>query len=307
MLNAKVAARTAEAGMKNDLFLFFPQWQGSGLTSELHASACTLKRACPSIPFREVPVATHSILVLRHGILGYNAIIEQQEAAHRIVEEANPRRIFSLGGDCGLEIVPVSFLNQKYDGKLAVIWLDAHGDLNTPEVSPSKLFHGMPLRFLLASPPHSLSNVCFTRLNPSQVLLAGARLLDEAESRYIYDTGILRFHVTALEADPTLLCRQPALSGALGVYLHIDLDVLDPSEFPNVKCPVSRGLRLETLRSLIQSIKNNSQVVGCSILEFVANRDEASTPAIRDLIYETIGDWLDRRPERMASIVDRDL
>jgi arginase family enzyme len=109
-----------------------------------------------------------------------------------------------------------------------------------------------------------------------------------------------RFGVDSLEADPAVLCRQPALSGALGVYLHIDLDVLDPSGLPSVKCPTPEGLRRETLLSVIRSIKSSCQIVGCGILEYVADHGEAGTPAIRDLIHETIGDWLDRRSERIA-------
>ena len=282
--------------MQDDLFVFFPQWQGSGATRELHASAWALSRACPSIPLFEVPVDTHSIPGLRHGILGYDSILEQLAAAHRLIREANPRRIFSLGGDCGIELAPVSWLNHKHEGTLAVVWLDAHADLNTPESSPSKHFHGMPLRFLLEKQPHPFSSVCFSRLDSSQVLLAGTRDLDEPEARQIRESGIRLLAVAALEADPALLCRQVAMLGKREVYLHIDLDVLDPSEFPDVKCPAPGGLRLDTLRSVIGCIKGDCQIVGCSILEYVDRRDAAGARAVRDLIYESIGDWLDGRP-----------
>ena len=59
-----------------------------------------------------------------------------------------PDKILTVGGGCGIEIPIVSYFSEKYKN-LDVLWFDAHGDLNTPESSPSKYFHGMPLRFLL--------------------------------------------------------------------------------------------------------------------------------------------------------------
>ncbi len=278
--------------MTDDLFVFFPQWQGSGPHQELHAGAWAIKELCPAIPFREVPIETEPASGLRHGIFGHDTIQRQQEAARRLVEDAAPRRIFSLGGDCGIELVPVSWLNRACEGRLALVWLDAHGDLNTPETSPSKHLHGMPLRLLLSGPPHPFSSICFSRLHPSQVLLAGTRALDDPEDRYLQESGIRLLPVAALEADPSTLSCAAVLRGARGVYLHIDLDVLDPAESPDVLCPAPGGLRLETLRSMVRSIKNGCPLVGCSILEYVDRSGGAGAAAVRDLVQETVGDWL---------------
>lgn len=278
--------------MNNNLFLFFPEWQGSGLTAELHAGACALRKACPSIPFQEVPVGVQAISEARFGILGYDPLLEQQRACRRLIEAEAPRRIFSLGGDCGIELAPVSWLNREYEGKLVVIWLDAHGDLNTPKSSASQHFHGMPLRFLLEKQPHPFSSVCFSRLTPAQVFLVGTRDLDAPESRFIHNAGIRLLGVDRIEVNPALLNRQLAALGLHEIYLHIDLDVLEPTAFPGVKCPAPGGLHLETLRLLIQSLQSEFQIVGCSIVEYVDGSDEAGPIAIRSLIQAAIGDWL---------------
>ena len=269
------------------LFAFFPQWQGSGPSPELWAGAQELRRRLPGFLFREVPVSLDPVSGITNGILGYEAILRQQQEAYRLVLNETPERIFSLGGDCGIEIVPVSWLNRRYDGQLAVIWLDAHGDLNTPETSPSKHFHGMPLRTLLEEAPHPFSDVAFSRIQPSQVMLAGVRDLDPAEHRFIQESGIPLFGVEALTADPSLPARLVLARGMHKVYLHVDLDVLDPSQFPNVKCPVAEGLSFETLRSVIRSCRAECHVVGGSILEFVEGRNDAG---LLELVHDLTGD-----------------
>src|SRR5260370_10128057 len=95
--------------------------------------------------------------------------------AHHLLKKNNPRRIFPLGGDCGIDVVPISFLNKRYDGDLAVIWLDAHADANTPQSSPSKTFHGMALRTLLGEGVPQLAAASFSTLLPLQTFLAAVR------------------------------------------------------------------------------------------------------------------------------------
>lgn len=278
--------------MKQDLFLFFPQWQGSGPSTELWTGAQTLRQHLPSIPFREIPVSLDPITGAVHDIFGHEALLAQQQAAHRLVKEEAPERIFSLGGDCGIELVPVSWLNQRYEEGLAVVWLDAHGDLNSPYSSPSQHFHGMPLRFLLEKERHPFDDVLFSRILPSQVLLAGTRDLDPPESRYIEESGIALFRPEALEANPALLSRHMGAKGMPNGYLHIDLDVLDPAAFPGVKCPTPGGLSIETLRSVIRNVKADCNLVGCSFVEYVEGRDDTGPRTIQGLIQEIIGDWL---------------
>ncbi len=273
----------------DDLFLLFPQWQGSGPVPELRDAAENLRARLPSLPFRAVPVRTCPIAPQERGILGLSDIQGQQRSARALIQEAQPKRIFTLGGDCGVEPAPVSWLNHRYRGDLALVWLDAHGDLNTPESSPSGHFHGMPLRCLFGDGDPSWR---FSVLRPAQVLLAGARELDAAESAFIQEVGLPRCLVTELEADPSAAARTVRQMGLGHVYVHLDMDVLDPSAFRPLKCPTAGGLRLETLRAVLGHLKAQCPIVGFSVLEFTTIREGRDLDGIRSLIEAAIGDWL---------------
>ena len=87
------------------------------------------------------------------GVQHLDAIIRQSTDAKALLDElAKPSRVFTVGGDCGVEVQPVSHASACYPG-LAVVWFDAHADLNCPSSSPSGHFHGMPVRTLLGEGP----------------------------------------------------------------------------------------------------------------------------------------------------------
>ncbi len=278
--------------MQMDSYVFFPQWQGSGPSTELWTAAQALRPHLPSIPFRDIPVSRDPIPGATHGILGYEAILKQQQEAYRLIEEENPDRIFTLGGDCSIEIVPISWLNRRYDGNLAVVWLDAHGDLNSPATSPSGHFHGMPLRYLLGAAGPCADDFRYSQLKPAQVVMAGARELDAPENRFILESGIRVFSIDEIETDPGSICRYIIQQGMRETYLHIDLDVLDPMEFPYLKCPASGGMRIETLLSVISSIKTDCNAVGLSILEYTQIQGSQGLTDIKRIIEAGIRDWM---------------
>ena len=83
------------------------------------------------------------------NIKSYQPILEHIQAFRSILSNLDLDKIATLGGDCGVDMIPVSYLNKKYKGSLGILWIDAHADIHTPESSPSKNFHGMPIRMLL--------------------------------------------------------------------------------------------------------------------------------------------------------------
>ncbi len=270
-----------------DLFLSFPQWQGSGPSQELLAAVRALRPHLPDIPFTEVPVAERPLSSAAGNILGRLELEEQFHAARGAIADAQPEHIFTLGGDCSVELAPVEALHRHHGSSLAVVWLDAHGDLNTPESSPSGHFHGMPLRLLLGGTPW-----CDAPLDPSQVVLAGVRDLDPPEAAFVAAVGMTRCSIAELEADPGRLAQNLARGGFQQVYIHIDLDVLEPTRFAALKCPAPGGLRPETLLAVVQLLKAQCQVVGFSALEFTALREERDRAFLLQLIEAGIGDWL---------------
>jgi arginase len=265
----------AENHRSEDLYLFFPQWEGSGKTNELYTGAMILHHILkPLVPFTEIEVEfTHEILV-EHDIIGYPHILRYVQEAHHLLSITNPRRVFTLGGDCGIELAPLSFLNKKYDGDLAVIWLDAHADANTPQSSPSKTFHGMALRTLLGEGAPELVASSFSTFLPRQIFLAGVRDLDPPEKQFLTHTQIVSFSCEQLTSHAHEVVDAIKKQGFSHVYLHIDVDVLDPVSFSSVKCPTPGGIDLEALWHIHHVITSSLSPVGWSIVEVTPPTEE---------------------------------
>ncbi|WP_218005699.1 arginase family protein [Actinomadura hibisca] len=157
--------------------------------------------------------------------------------------------VVTVGGDCGVELEPIAAAARRYGDRLAVVWFDAHGDLNTPESSPSGAFHGMVLRTLLGEGPPEL--VPPTPLRPSQVVLSGVRALDAGEIDYL--DGAQFGDLASLDEDTVL-------------YLHLDLDVLDA--ITSVGFPEPGGLSAEQLLAQISELASRHKIVGLGITEY---------------------------------------
>ncbi len=95
-----------------------------------------------------IPLSTRDLTTI-DNIKCFEPILEQTKFFKEIIIDSKPDKISTIGGDCAVEIMPISYLNKIYQEDLCIIYIDAHADLNTPESSPSKAFHGMPLRTLL--------------------------------------------------------------------------------------------------------------------------------------------------------------
>ena len=145
-----------------------------------------------------------------------------------------------LGGCCCSHIGAVEGLAARHD-RLGVIWLDAHGDLNTPETSPSGNQWGMPLRMLIDG----------GAVDPQDVALVGARDLDPAEVAYIATAGI---HDTV----------EPVLERADAVYVALDCDVFDPGEL-TVFMPEPGGPTIAEVEKLLGGLRGRGLVAGAGL------------------------------------------
>lgn len=265
--------------MADFLTVFFPQWQGAGKTSELYDGALAIRDALlPEGGYEQIDVSLDTGLTAKHGIWAYDAILAQLKQSVERIAGCKPHRIFTIGGGCGVEIAPVSYLNRLYGGDLTVIWFDAHGDLNTPESSPSGYFHGMPLRALLDEGDDGVTGQCFSYLAPVQVVLAGCRELDPGEEEYVY-----RHDVPVLDGDTAALTDTVRVKGSPNLYIHLDLDVLDPAYFPSVLCPVRGGIAMGSLMKTLRTLQDQFNIVGFSVTEY-APGDGADISRLRDIV-----------------------
>ncbi len=238
--------------------------------------------------FVEVPVASTYSLTVEENVLGLSQISAQLTAASSIIKEHNLERIFTLGGDCGVEIAPLSFLNQKHDG-MAVIWLDAHGDLNTPTSSSSKHFHGMPLRSLLGQGKACITRQTFSTLMPSQIFLVGTRELDQPERAFVSQNSLRVFSANSVnEKQNGRLLSAIKAAGFHKLYIHLDLDVIDPADFPYVACQTPKGIGIERLKQLLSELIDSYEIVGASVLEFLPADSSLAGSAIASELIDLL-------------------
>jgi arginase family enzyme len=167
------------------------------------------------------------------------AVVEEETLAMQTLAVASdlPARPLVLGGCCCSHVGAVEGLAARH-GRVAVLWLDAHGDLNTPETSPSGNEWGMPLRMLIDR----------GTIAAADVVLWGARNLDPPEEEFIAEAGI--------GDDPgALLERSDA------VYVALDCDVFDPNELA-VFMPEPGGPSLVGVEELLGRVRDSGKLVG---------------------------------------------
>ncbi|MCU1528767.1 MAG: hypothetical protein JWP75_2530 [Frondihabitans sp.] len=197
--------------------------------------------------------------------------------AERLVAElsTSDETALVVGGDCGIEFGAVSHALRD---DTCVVWFDAHPDLHSPETSESGAFSGMVLGALLGRANAELESggltVSAPALVPSRVVLVGTRTFDEAEDAYIDEVGV--HSVSAFDLNPQDVVDAVAATGAASIYIHIDLDVLDPSDFDGLLDPQPFGLLPATLVSTITALRARFDLVGAGICSFAPSTLEAA-------------------------------
>ncbi|WP_290801200.1 arginase family protein [Herbiconiux sp.] len=259
-------------------FVVVPQWQGSGSTRAMRLidGAEAIRGDLPSASTRVVEMPTGAGESLDTGVHRFSSISTAAEAIGLALAET-PGTPIVIGGDCGVEFASIrhaaAAASSAGEGGLAVVWFDAHGDLNTPGSSPSGAFHGMVLRTLLGGGPPELA--ASPVIDPARVVLAGTRALDDAEAAYIDEAGLPVFAPAQL-GDPSALVAAVRATGARSLYLHVDLDVLDPSEIDGVAFPEPFGLEVGRLTAAISALRAEFPLAGAAITEFAPSEPDAA-------------------------------
>lgn len=251
------------------LYLSFPQWQGGGNNKVLYEGAKALTQSLSKdFDFKHVSVKPPYSIEKDQSIWGFDDILSQLQSAIKSIENNAPDKIFTIGGGCDTELAPINYLNHKLQGDMLVLWIDAHADLNIPQSSPSHEFHGMPLRTLMHEGNSTIIDLLDKPLNPNHVFLIGVRDCDPPEEDFIKGNDIKIISVPKNEEEVTNIVGLISATQISNIYLHIDLDVLDPQHLSSVKCPTSNGMNYNTLIALIQRLKINFNVVGGNVLEY---------------------------------------
>lgn len=194
-----------------------------------------------------------------------------------------------IGGDHSLAAGSVSatarWLQESQRQPLGVIWVDAHGDMNTPQSTTSGNVHGMPLAALLGSEPRALAAVGGTvpAVRPEHTVLIGIRNLDEREKDRIRAAGV---HVLTMkdidrEGMAAVAARAIALAsaGTGGIHVSFDLDVCDPSLAPGVGTPVKGGLNYREAHLIMEMVADSGRLRALDLVEINPTLDIRNTTA----------------------------
>lgn len=259
-------------------FVVVPQWQGSGSTRAMRLvdGAEAIRGDLPAASTFSVNVPLEAGDELGTGVHRAGSLRLVHERTLAVLAEIDGWAI-TIGGDCGVSLAAVGHANELAKGDMAVVWLDAHPDLNTPATSPSGIFNGMVLRALTSEGAEGL--VPQRPVDPSKLVLAGARAFDEGETAFIAKHGVSLVPASELTSPEALITALEA-TGAHSVYLHIDVDVLDPGEIDGVGDPVPFGVSGSELTELIRAVKARFALAGASLVEFAPPSPEA---AVNDL------------------------
>ena len=201
-----------------------------------------------------------------------------------------------LGGDHSVALGTLGGLAAAAGRPGGVLWIDAHGDLNTPETSPSGNVHGMPLAAALG-----LAGDAFARdawplpaVEPARTVLLGVRELDDAERRLLHGAHMRVFTMSDVDRIGIERAVREALDRVAGpgfVHVSLDADVLDPEVAPGVGTPVRGGLTYREAHLALELVAESGLAGSFEVVEVNPILDRANTTALTavELVASALG------------------
>lgn len=190
-----------------------------------------------------------------------------------------------LGGDHSIAIGTLAGVSKHYKN-LGVIWYDAHGDLNTAETSPSGNIHGMPLAASLGLGHEMLTQIggYAPKVKPENIVIIGARALDDGEKDLIKEMGIKVFTMHEIDRLGMAAVIEETVNylkdKADGVHLSLDLDGLDPTDAPGVGTPVTGGISYRESHLAMEMLAEAKIITSAEFVEVNPILDEKNKTAV---------------------------
>ncbi len=207
-----------------------------------------------------------------------------------VVGEIHRRQNFPLvlGGDHAVAIGTFSgtaAFYQRQNQDIGLIWIDAHGDMNSEKTTPSGNIHGMPFAVLLGEGAPELTGIGgnFNKIKAENAVLVGVRDLDASEREHIKESGITVFSMAEIDRrgmhEVILEAIGYASAGTAGFHLSFDIDALDPVAAPGVGTPVEGGLTLREAHIIMEAIARCGNMVSLEMVEVNPILDVRNTTA----------------------------
>ena len=257
-------------------FLVVPQWQGSSSSRamQLVDGAHAVLGDLPRTGSRMIEVPLEAGDALDSGILRMSALNQTARNLRIALGELRERgqAVITFGGDAGVATVAAldaaaGVHGHAADGEMAVVWFSARGAFHSPATSPTKAYHDMAARALVdpAVPRPHLSDpppvIAGTRLT-----LVGVRSLDDAQIAAAAEHGVALHTPDRLE--PAALAAAIVAAGASRVFVHVDLNVLDPAALSGLGHAEPFGLELAQLLDTIAALRDRLPLAGAAVTEY---------------------------------------
>ena len=217
------------------------------------------------------------------------------QIARRVAEIAKQEQFpVVLGGDHSIAMGTLAGLHSVH-GPGGVIWVDAHGDLNSPANSPSGNVHGMPLAAALGKCGFSLDGMAEAPwLDPKRVALVGVRALDPGEKELVNELGLRVFTMSDIDRRGLPEVMHEAVDIASGdgfVHLSLDVDACDPEIAPGVGTPIRGGFSYREAHLVMELIAEAKTLSSAEVVEVNPVLDHADETGILavELVASALG------------------
>jgi len=214
----------------------------------------------------------------KDGINEQTNILKQLQCAFNMLETKNPDKVITLGGDCSVSQPAFDYLHGKYPEKTCIVWLDAHPDISTPKDFEHE--HAMILGNLLGDGAPNCSKIVKNKFKYDEVMYGGLihKKLLPCEEKYLKEKNLKYAVPEVLKENSNKITNWIKENGFKQVLVHLDLDVLSPTQFrsllcnePNLPTPdyAIGEMNLKDIVRIIVDISKTAKLVGFSIAEYM--------------------------------------
>ena len=268
------------------LRLVFPEWQGGApaaldtLVNEV-TPPCNLlgyamgsriiQMIAPKLTGPEVVVPVSmstdpSSLQDENGIFARRVLLSEVKECVKIIKEQNPERIITIGGECSASVPPFSYLSQKYNNDVAIIWIDAHPDIGQPG-DDDHGYNSMALAHILGHGDKEFLDSLPGSYQSGHVMYLGIRSIDSTQQQRIKSWGLNMTTPEEFRNNPQIIVDWLRSTKCSKVMIHLDLDVIDPEEIILAVGLTPKGMLLSEVTEALNLIDSSFDIVGFTVAE----------------------------------------
>ncbi len=269
--------------MNNTVRLIYPQWQGGHISHHIpeikdpadssrgyYLGAELLNFLAPKTNQKTITVPISLDMTNREpieGVIDRDIILKQTKNALNLLDRNNPDKIVTLGGECSVSVAPFTYLADKYKNDVAVIWIDAHPDINLPN-DHYMAYHAMAVTALIGEGDKKIMSELPAKISPDKILFVGLRdwgkkEIKQRQKKY----GIKHLTTDDIKENSGKVIEWMKSIKVSKILIHLDMDVLDPTEIIAAVGIVPNGMKIDETVRLIGDISKEKEIVGLTIAE----------------------------------------